>query len=79
MALLYALSFIATAFGAMEQGLINFYVNDTIDYLQMMEGKTLNGMVSAVNAAPAGPAEKGYRFPFRQERGVIPNVFLNRF
>ena len=32
----------------MEQGLINFYVNDTIDYLQLFEGKTLNGMVSAV-------------------------------
>ncbi len=45
---LYVLSFIATAFSAMEQGLINFYVNDTIDYLQLKEGKTLNGMVSAV-------------------------------
>ena len=45
---LYVLSFIATAFGAMEQGLINFYVNDTIDYLQLMEDKSLNGMVSAV-------------------------------
>ncbi len=48
MILLYVLSFIATAFGAMEQGLINFYVNDTIDYLQLKEGKTLNGMVSAI-------------------------------
>ena len=26
---------LATAFSSMEQGLINFYVNDTIDYLRL--------------------------------------------
>lgn len=46
--LLYGVSFLATAFSSMEQGLINFYVNDTIDYLQLKEGLQLNGMVSAI-------------------------------
>ncbi|HUM82612.1 MAG TPA: MFS transporter [Lachnospiraceae bacterium] len=48
MILLYAVSFLATAFSSMEQGLINFYVNDTIDYLQLKENVQLNGMVSAI-------------------------------
>ena len=46
--LLYVVSFIATAFSAMEQGLINFFVNDTIDYIQLQEGVSMNGMVSAI-------------------------------
>lgn len=29
----------------MEQGLINFFVNDTIDYIQMKEDVSMNGMV----------------------------------
>ena len=48
MPLLFVISFFATAFSAMEQGLINFYVNDTIDYLMLKEDLQLNGMVSAV-------------------------------
>ena len=32
----------------MEQGLINFFVNDTIDYIQLYEGASMNGMVSAI-------------------------------
>lgn len=32
----------------MEQGLINFFVNDTIDYIQMKEDVSMNGMVSAI-------------------------------
>lgn len=48
MPLLYVLSFLATCFGAMEQGLINFYVNDTIDYIQLKEGISMNGVVTAI-------------------------------
>jgi len=48
MTLLYVVSFIATAFSAMEQGLINFYVNDTIDYMMLEENVQMNGMVSAI-------------------------------
>lgn len=46
--LLFVVSFIATAFSAMEQGLINFFVNDTIDYIQLKEDISMNGMVSAI-------------------------------
>lgn len=46
--LLYVISFLATCFGAMEQGLINFFVNDTIDYIQLKEGISMNGVVSAI-------------------------------
>ena len=46
--LLFVISFIATAFSSMEQGLINFYVNDTIDYLMLKEGVSMNGMISAI-------------------------------
>lgn len=46
--LLYVMSFLATAFGAMEQGLINFFVNDTIDYIQLKEGISMNGVITAI-------------------------------
>ncbi len=46
--LLYVVSFLATCFGAMEQGLINFFVNDTIDYIQLKEGISMNGVISAI-------------------------------
>ncbi|MCD8232281.1 MAG: MFS transporter [Clostridiales bacterium] len=46
--LLYIVSFLATCFGAMEQGLINFFVNDTIDYIQLKEGLSMNGIISAI-------------------------------
>ena len=45
---LYIFSFIATAFSAMEQGLINYYVNDTIDFIMLKENVAMNGMVSAI-------------------------------
>lgn len=32
----------------MEQGLINFFVNDTIDYIQLKEGLSMNGIISAI-------------------------------
>ena len=35
--LLFVLSFIAAAFASMEQGLINFLLVDTIDYIQLKE------------------------------------------
>lgn len=46
--LLYVTSFVATCFGAMEQGLINFFVNDAIDYIQLKEGLSMNGIISAI-------------------------------
>ncbi len=48
MPVLFAVSFLATAFSAMEQALINFFVNDTIDYIQLKENVSMNGMVSAI-------------------------------
>lgn len=46
--LLFVLSFIATAFSSMEQGLINFLLNDTIDYIQLKEEVSMNGMLAAI-------------------------------
>ena len=48
MTVLFVGSFIATAFSSMEQALINFFVNDTIDYIQLKENVSMNGMVSAI-------------------------------
>ena len=48
MPVLFVGSFVATAFSAMEQALINFFVNDTIDYIQLKENVSMNGMVSAI-------------------------------
>ncbi|MBO6130105.1 MAG: MFS transporter [Pseudobutyrivibrio sp.] len=48
MTALFVGSFFATAFSAMEQALINFFVNDTIDYIQLKENVSMNGMVSAI-------------------------------
>ncbi len=45
---LFVGSALATAFSAMEQALINFFVNDTIDYIQLKESVSMNGMVSAI-------------------------------
>ncbi len=45
---LFVLSFIATAAASMEQVLINFLLNDTIDYIQLKEGVSMNGMLSAI-------------------------------
>ncbi|WP_304176188.1 MFS transporter [Pseudobutyrivibrio ruminis] len=48
MTVLFVVSGVATAFSAMEQALINFFVNDTIDYIQLKENVSMNGMVSAI-------------------------------
>ncbi len=42
------LTFIATAVGAMVNGLVNILVNDTIDFIMLKEGKQLNGIISSV-------------------------------
>ncbi|MFV0465776.1 MAG: MFS transporter [Lachnospiraceae bacterium] len=46
--LLFVLSFIATATASMEQGLINILLNDTIDYIQLTEKVSINGMLAAI-------------------------------
>ncbi len=46
--LLYVLTFIATAFGAMEQAMINILVNDTIDYILLKDQLTLSATISAI-------------------------------
>ena len=48
MTILFVVSGVATAFSSMEQALINFFVNDTIDYIQLKENVSMNGMVSAI-------------------------------
>ena len=42
------LSFIATACGAMVNALVNVFVNDTIDFIMLKEGKQLNGVVASI-------------------------------
>ncbi len=48
MTLLFVLSFIATAFASMQMALINIILNDTIDFIQLKEGISLNGTLSAI-------------------------------
>lgn len=45
---LYVTSFLATAIGAMSNALVNVLVNDTIDFIQLEEGVSLNGTISAI-------------------------------
>ena len=45
---LYVISFIATALGAMSNALSNVLVNDMIDFIQWKEGVVLNGTISAL-------------------------------
>lgn len=45
---LYVVSFLATAIGAMSNALVNVLVNDTIDFIQLKEGVSLNGTISAI-------------------------------
>lgn len=45
---LYAVSFMATAIGAMSNALVNVLVNDAIDFIQLKEGVSLNGTISAI-------------------------------
>lgn len=46
--LLFVLSFVAALAASMEQGLINFLLVDTIDYIQLKEKVSMNGMLSAI-------------------------------
>lgn len=48
LAILYVTSFLATAIGAMSNALINVLVNDTIDFIQLQDGVSLNGTISAI-------------------------------
>ena len=45
---LYVCSFIATAIGAMSNGLVNILVNDTIDFIYLKEKTSLNGTVASL-------------------------------
>ncbi|MCD8023587.1 MAG: MFS transporter [Lachnospiraceae bacterium] len=45
---LYVVTFIATAFGAMEQAMINILVNDTIDYIMLKDHMSLSATISAI-------------------------------
>lgn len=45
---LFVGSFIATAVSSMEQALINILLNDTIDFIQLKDGVSLNGTLSAI-------------------------------
>ncbi|MCC8150643.1 MAG: MFS transporter [Lachnospiraceae bacterium] len=46
--LLYVISFLATSMSAMSNALVNVLVNDTIDFIQMKDGNTLNGIISSI-------------------------------
>lgn len=46
--ILFVGSFIATCIASMEQALINILLNDTIDYVQLKEGVSLNGTLCAI-------------------------------
>lgn len=42
------ITFIATCFAAMQNALVNVLVNDTIDFIQLKEGVSANGVISSV-------------------------------
>ncbi len=46
--LLTVLSFIAALFSCMQNGIVNLLLNDTIDYVMLTDGLSLNGIISAV-------------------------------
>lgn len=46
--ILCVLTFIATCTGSMENALVNVLVNDTIDFIMLKEGKSANGVISAI-------------------------------
>lgn len=46
--ILYVTSFLATAIGAMSNALVNVLVNDTIDFIQLEDGVSLNGTISSI-------------------------------
>lgn len=46
--LLTVLSFVAALFSCMQNGIVNILLNDTIDYVMLTDGLSLNGIISAV-------------------------------
>lgn len=46
--LLTILSFVAALFSCMQNGIVNILLNDTIDYVMLTDGLSLNGIISAV-------------------------------
>lgn len=45
---LFVMTFIATAIASMSNALVNILVNDAIDYVQLKEGITANGVISSI-------------------------------
>ncbi len=50
LALVLAVSFIATAIASMSNALVNVLVNDAIDYIQLKEGISANGVISSIKS-----------------------------
>ena len=45
---LCVLTFISSGFSAMQNALVNVLVNDTIDFIQLKEGKSANGVIASI-------------------------------
>lgn len=46
--LLYVMTFVATSIASMQNALVNVLVNDAIDYIQLKEGFSANGVISSI-------------------------------
>lgn len=46
--LLVALSFVATCTSSMQNALVNVYINDAVDYILYVDGKSSNGLLSSI-------------------------------
>ena len=46
--LLYILTFLATSISAMQNGLVDVLVNDAIDYIQLKDGSSSNGVIASI-------------------------------
>lgn len=46
--LLYVLTFIATSFSGVQNGLTDVFVNDAIDFIQLKEGASANGVIASI-------------------------------
>jgi len=89
------ISFLATLTGAMENALSNMLINDTIDYILLVEGRHLNAVVSSIKgfaqkcgttmvnsgmlAVLAMAHFDAQRGPFGQPGSVITAVNIVRF
>ena len=89
------ISFLATLTGAMENALANMLINDTIDYILLVEGRHLNAVVSSIKgfahkcgttmvnsgmlAVLAMAHFDAQRGPFGQPGSVITAVNIVRF